>query len=104
MSLEARKPCGIDPPIVTPATPDLDIVYICSHGRSGSTLVGSVLGLCDGYCYVGEVRDVWTDGLAENLPCGCGRPFRAPQLRSENHAESESAEPAWAVFSWSSRQ
>jgi hypothetical protein len=61
---------------VTPATPDLDIVYICSHGRSGSTLVGSVLGLCDGYCYVGEVRDVWTDGLADNHACGCGKPFR----------------------------
>jgi hypothetical protein len=62
---------------VTPAAPKLDIVYICSHGRSGSTLVGSVLGLVDGYCYVGEVRDVWTDGLAENHACGCGRPFRA---------------------------
>jgi hypothetical protein len=55
---------------------DLDIVYICSHGRSGSTLVGSVLGLADGYCYVGEVRDVWSDGLADNHACGCGRPFR----------------------------
>lgn len=56
--------------------PALDVVYICSHGRSGSTLVGSVLGLAEGYCYVGEVRDVWTDGLAANQPCGCGRPFR----------------------------
>jgi hypothetical protein len=54
----------------------LDIVYICSHGRSGSTLVGSVLGLAEGYCYVGEVRDVWTDGLADNHACGCGKPFR----------------------------
>ncbi|MBL8906614.1 MAG: hypothetical protein JNM20_08055 [Rhizobiales bacterium] len=61
---------------MTSSAPDLDIVYICSHGRSGSTLVGSVLGLAEGYCYVGEVRDVWTDGLADNLPCGCGRPFR----------------------------
>jgi len=61
---------------VTSAATDLDIVYICSHGRSGSTLVGSVLGLAQGYCYVGEVRDVWTDGLADNHACGCGRPFR----------------------------
>lgn len=57
-------------------TADLDVVYICSHGRSGSTLVGSVLGLADGYCYVGEVRDVWRDGLAANQACGCGKPFR----------------------------
>jgi hypothetical protein len=56
--------------------PSLDIVYICSHGRSGSTLVGSVLGLAEGFCYVGEVRDAWFDGLAENHACGCGRPFR----------------------------
>ena len=61
---------------MTPSAPDLDIVYICSHGRSGSTLVGSVLGLAEGYCYVGEVRDVWADGLADNHACGCGRPFR----------------------------
>ncbi len=54
----------------------LDIVYICSHGRSGSTLVGSVLGLAEGFCYVGEARDVWFDGLADNQACGCGRPFR----------------------------
>jgi len=54
----------------------LDIVYICSHGRSGSTLVGSVLGLAEGFCYVGEVRDAWFDGLAENHACGCGLPFR----------------------------
>jgi hypothetical protein len=56
--------------------PYLDIVYICSHGRSGSTLVGSVLGLAEGFCYVGEVRDAWFDGLANNHSCGCGRPFR----------------------------
>jgi len=73
---QAAGRCGIDPTIVTSTAPDLDIVYICSHGRSGSTLVGSVLGLADGYCYVGEVRDVWSDGLAENHLCGCGRPFR----------------------------
>jgi len=40
---------------VTSSAPDLDIVYICSHGRSGSTLVGSVLGLADGYCYVAAI-------------------------------------------------
>ena len=68
---------------MTSAAPQLDIVYICSHGRSGSTLVGSVLGLADGYCYVGEVRDVWSDGLAENHACGCGRPFRECPFWSE---------------------
>ncbi|MFT3987567.1 hypothetical protein [Aestuariivirga sp.] len=54
----------------------IPILYIVSHPRSGSTLVGSVLGLADGHVYVGEVRDVWRDGLLRNENCGCGQPFR----------------------------
>jgi len=54
----------------------VSILYIVSHPRSGSTLVGSVLGLADGHIYVGEVRDVWRDGLLRNENCGCGKPFR----------------------------
>ncbi|MBC8037414.1 MAG: hypothetical protein H7X89_09365 [Rhizobiales bacterium] len=57
-------------------TPDITVLYIAGHGRSGSTLVGSVLGLADGYVYVGEARDVWRDGLIANENCGCGQKFR----------------------------
>ena len=57
-------------------TSPIPVVYIAGHGRSGSTLVGSVLGLADGYVYVGEARDVWRDGLIENEACGCGEKFR----------------------------
>jgi len=52
------------------------IVYIACHGRSGSTLVGSVMGLLDDFCFVGEVRTAWTDGIRDNRACGCGKPFR----------------------------
>jgi hypothetical protein len=51
------------------------VVYVACHGRSGSTLVGSILGLLDGFCFVGEVRTAWTDGIRDNRPCGCGKPF-----------------------------
>ncbi len=54
----------------------IPVLYIAGHGRSGSTLVGSVLGLAEGHVYVGEVRDVWRDGLIKNEACGCGRKFR----------------------------
>lgn len=54
----------------------IPVIYIVSHGRSGSTLVGSVLGLVEGYVYVGEIRDVWRDGLIDNQSCGCGAKFR----------------------------
>ena len=58
-----------------PASP-IGILYIASHSRSGSTLVGSVLGLVEGYVYVGEIREVWRDGLIDNQICGCGQKFR----------------------------
>ena len=54
----------------------IEIDYIACPGRSGSTLVGSVLGLAPRRVFVGELRGVWKEGLAENQPCGCGRNFR----------------------------
>ena len=53
----------------------IQVEYIVSSGRSGSTLVGSVLGLADDHVFVGELRLVWQEGLMQNTPCGCGKPF-----------------------------
>jgi hypothetical protein len=53
------------------------ILYIGGYGRSGSTLVGRVLGeLPDTVC-VGETRYLWSRGLLDNVECGCGAPFRS---------------------------
>ena len=65
-----------DIPIKLPAERRIDVLYIASHSRSGSTLVGSVLGLVEGYVYLGEIREVWRDGLIDNQSCGCGQKFR----------------------------
>lgn len=54
----------------------IEIDYITCPGRSGSTLVGSVLGLAPRRVFVGELRGLWKEGLKENQPCGCGRNFR----------------------------
>jgi hypothetical protein len=53
----------------------IQVEYIVGSGRSGSTLVGSVLGLADDHVFVGELRLVWQEGLMQNTPCGCGKPF-----------------------------
>lgn len=52
------------------------VIYIAGHSRSGSTLVGSLIGMLDDCCYVGEVVAAWTDGVHGNRNCGCGKPFR----------------------------
>jgi hypothetical protein len=52
-----------------------EVVYIGGADRSGSTILGLVMGALPGTAYVGEVIHVWRRGVAENQLCGCGRPF-----------------------------
>jgi len=55
----------------------IKVLYITAHYRSGSTILNQVLGEVPGVMAVGElVASVWTYGFAQNLSCGCGRPFR----------------------------
>lgn len=65
----------------TAGTADSDdlvkVVYVCCHGRSGSTLLGAVAGLMPQHSFVGEVRTIWDDGIRDNHNCGCGVPFRS---------------------------
>ncbi len=67
-----------------PATPASSIngappklLYVGSFGRSGSTLIGRILGEAPNAVCVGEARYVWSRGLLHNVQCGCGRPFRS---------------------------
>ena len=46
-----------------------------SHGWSGSTLLGNVLGELDGAVHVGELRALWDEGLLAGGTCGCGLPL-----------------------------
>ena len=52
------------------------ILYIAGTGRSGSTVLASVLGEVDGVFAAGEVRYLWQRGLLEGRLCGCGLPVR----------------------------
>ncbi len=51
------------------------VLYLAGSGRSGSTLVTTILGQLDGVFAAGELRYLWQRGVLENRPCGCGQPF-----------------------------
>jgi hypothetical protein len=53
----------------------IKVLYIAGLGRSGSTLLGNILGQVGGFVSVGEVRNIWLHGLIQNKVCGCGAPF-----------------------------
>ena len=53
----------------------IKVLYIAGFGRSGSTLLGNVLGGVSGFVSVGELRQVWEYGFVGNKTCGCGEPF-----------------------------
>lgn len=56
--------------------PKTRILYVGGWGRSGSTLVGQLLGAREGCFSVGEARFLWDRGILENQLCSCGQPFR----------------------------
>jgi hypothetical protein len=53
------------------------VLFVGGFGRSGSTLIGRVLGEAPDAVCVGEARYVWSRGLLHNVQCGCGQPFRS---------------------------
>jgi hypothetical protein len=51
---------------------NVSIVYISGSGRSGSTILGELLGQLEGFVSVGEVNQIWDFYTDENRLCGCG--------------------------------
>lgn len=51
------------------------VLYVGGSGRSGSTILDSILGQYDGFMSVGEVRFIWKRGLIDNRLCSCGEAF-----------------------------
>ena len=50
------------------------VLSVVGPGRSGTTVLASILGEVDGVVTAGEVRWLWRRGVIEERPCGCGRP------------------------------
>lgn len=61
--------------IGTSANDKVKVLYVAGWGRSGSTLLGRVLGQIEQFFLAGELRYMWDRGLIENRFCSCGAPF-----------------------------
>jgi hypothetical protein len=51
------------------------VLFIAGFGRSGSTVLGQVLGATPGFVHVGELNFIWEHNFRENRHCGCGLAF-----------------------------
>jgi hypothetical protein len=51
------------------------LLYVAGEGRSGSTILGLILGQVEGFFSVGELYYIWDRGLIENRLCSCGVNF-----------------------------
>ena len=60
----------------------IKVLYIAGVGRSGSTLLGNILGSIEGFFHAGMPCFVWENGISVNSSsyCGCGSPFRECQV------------------------
>lgn len=64
---------------MTPAAARPRVIYIMGSGRSGTTLLGSILGEYAGAFAAGEVSYLWERGILEPRGCGCGaEPMECP--------------------------
>lgn len=61
----------------------MKIIYLLAWGRSGSTVLGNLLGELDGFFHGGEIRTIWGLGLRHGRLCGCGVPVRDCPVWSE---------------------
>ena len=55
---------------------DVKVLFIAGWGRSGSTILSSLLGQLEGFQSIGELQHVWSAGLLRDRLCGCSAPFR----------------------------
>jgi len=86
-------------PAGQPDASSLQVLYIAGFGRSGSTLLGNIVGSADGLFSTGELHLLWT-ALAKGSGCGCGeRVDRCPvwsavldRLASDRGAAPDPAE------------
>lgn len=61
----------------------IKVLILNGWGRSGSTILGAVLGEIDGFFYGGELRNIWNISLIRNRLCGCNVPFKECNLWNE---------------------
>ena len=50
----------------------MKVLYVLGRGRSGSTVLGNVLGEIPGFFSAGELRVLWDPVVIRRSSCGCG--------------------------------
>jgi hypothetical protein len=50
----------------------IKVLCITGSGRSGSTILDTILGQVEGFFSCGELRNLWDNGLKARRLCGCG--------------------------------
>lgn len=53
------------------SSPELKVVYIVGFARSGTTILGNLLGEIDGFFHMGELCRVWSQAVRARGRCGC---------------------------------
>ena len=66
---------------------DLSVVFIVGKGRSGSTIIGDLLGSVPGVFHAGELWRFWVEGLTGRHTCSCSNPVRNCEVWSQVIAE-----------------
>ena len=60
------------------------VLFIAGWGRSGSTIIGNVLGQLPGFFHVGEIGHVWRRAIIEDANCGlAGSVLRLPGVEQD---------------------
>jgi hypothetical protein len=80
----------------------LKVLYIVGWGRSGSTLLDTLLGQIDGFVSTGELRYVWERGVIGGWTCGCQRSVKTCPVWSEvlDAVAANRAEEARSIVQW----
>lgn len=71
----------------------MQVIYVLGRGRSGSTIVGKVLGAPEGWFSAGEVRVLWEPVLVHDSPCACGEPVSGCPVWSQVLARVDDLNP-----------
>jgi hypothetical protein len=64
---------------VAASTSQVTVLSVVGAGRSGTTVLASILGEVPGCVGAGEIRWLWERGVLDGRPCGCGeKPATCP--------------------------
>ena len=69
------------------------VLYFAGSGRSGTTVMNTILGQVPGCFAAGELRYLWHRGVVEDHRCACGEPFHSCPVWSQVMASAFGGNP-----------